>query len=489
MQETSTTGGKPSKAITRRALLKGAAAGGAGVYAAGVLPRRWLSSDPDRPPTLSEFYVDSFWMDSAGMWQEPVRPPLRGAQKADVAILGGGFCGMAAAYHLAGRIPGQRIVLLEGARCGYGASGRNGGFADPGMPGLGWVYENTGPEVARAYYDATLLGLSQIATFANEHDCDLEQNGSLELATEEAHLEELAERQRRFETMGLAVQMLDREAVRAAVSSERFVGALRVPGHAILNPAKLALGMRRAIESQGVVVSERSKVMRIDPGRPSRIRTEYADVEAAKVVIALNGYAPQVGLFEEQVLPLTNTVCATEPLSAKQKEAIGWAGREGLSDTRVEFMYLRLTRDGRIVFGGESAPYFYGSSPATGLYRPSARRLQASLLETFPQLEGIRFTHEWTGTMGFTRDFVPSIGRLRGADNVFYGVGFNGEGVVMTQLAGMILARLVAGDEDALTRLPIVGKRMPWLGPEPIRSLAVRLTEWAMKAIGSNPVR
>lgn len=459
------------------------------MFAGGVLPRWLFSNDPDRPPALYEFYVDSFWMDSAGAWQEPVRPPLRGTQKADVAIVGGGFCGMATAYHLASLLPGKRIVLLEGARCGYGASGRNGGFADPGMPGLGWVYDEFGPEVARAYWDATALGLTQIHAFASEYDCDLEVNGSLELATDEAHLDDLVAQQRRYQSMGLGAELLDRAAVRRAIASERFVGGLRIPGHAILNPAKLALGMRRAIESAGVVVSERSKVLAIEPGHPVRIRTEYADVEAAKAVIALNGYAPQIGLFEQRILPLTNYVCATEPLSAKQREAIGWNGREGIADTRTEFMYLRPTRDGRIVFGGESAPYFYGGSPATGVYRPSIERLQKSLLVTFPQLEGVGFTHAWGGTMGFTRDFVPSIGRLGDADDVFYGVGFCGEGVVMTQLAGMILARLVAGEEDSLTRLPIVGKQMPWLGPEPLRSLVVRLTEWALVTLGVNPVR
>ena len=477
------------RGASRRTFLAGAAAGGAAVFAGGVLPRWILSHDPDRPPALYEFYVDSFWMDSAGMGNEPVRPPLRGAQKADVAIVGGGFCGMATAYHLARLLPGKRIVLLDGARCGYGASGRNGGFADPGMPGLGWVYDTLGPEGARAYWDATALGLTQIHAFANEHDCDLESNGSLELATEPEHLDALAEQQRRYRSMGLETELLDRAAVRKAIASDRFAGALRIPSHAILNPAKLALGMRRAIEAAGVVVSERSKVLAIDPGHPVRIRTEYADIDAAKAVIAVNGYAPQLGLFAQQILPLTNYVCATEPLSQQQLDSIGWAGREGLADTRTEFMYLRLTKEGRIVFGGESSPYFYGSSPATGVYRPSIERLEKSLLVTFPQLEGVRFTHTWGGTMGFTRDFVPSIGRLGGSDNVFYGVGFCGEGVVMTQLAGMILARLVAGEQDSLTRLPIVGKRMPWVGPEPLRSLAVRLTEWALTALGSNPVR
>jgi hypothetical protein len=166
--------------LTRRSFLRGAALGGAGALGAAVLPRWALERDAERPPSLYEFYVDSFWMDSAGARQEPVRSPLRGRERADVAIVGGGFAGMATAYHLARRLPGKRVVLLEGARCGYGASGRNGGFADPGQPGLGWVYEHAGPDAARAYYDATLLGLEQIRTFVREHgvDCELEENGS-----------------------------------------------------------------------------------------------------------------------------------------------------------------------------------------------------------------------------------------------------------------------------------------------------------------------
>jgi glycine/D-amino acid oxidase-like deaminating enzyme len=477
--------------LTRRAFLKGAVVGGAGMWAAAVLPRRLLSHDPDRPPALYEFFVDSFWMDAAGMSDVPVLPPLRGRHRADVAIVGGGFAGMATAYHLARRLPGKRVLLLEGARCGYGASGRNGGFADPGMPGLGWVYERAGPEAARRYYDATSLGLEQIRAFRDEHgvDCDLEENGSLELATEPAHLDALAARKARLDRMGLPAELLDGPALRRAVRSERFVGALRVPGSAILNPAKLALGMRRVIESLGVEISERSKVMRIEPGSTVRLVTEYAEVEAPRVVVTVNGYGPALGLFTDRLLPLCNYVCATEPLSPAQRESLGWAGREGLADERVQFMYLRLTRDERIVFGGESAPYFYGGSPSTGVYRPSVERLERSLLATFPQLEGVRFTHTWGGTMGFTLDFVPSIGRLDGADNVFYACGFNGEGVVMTQLAGRILAHLVAGDRNELTGLPIVGKRMPWLGPEPLRSIGVRLYERFVEWEGDNPVR
>jgi glycine/D-amino acid oxidase-like deaminating enzyme len=481
---------KAQRRITRRAFVTGAAVGGAGMWAAATLPRQAFIDDPDRPPELYEYFLDNFWFDSVGLYQERINAPLRGQQRADIAILGGGFAGMATAYNLIRRLPERRIVLLEGACCGYGASGRNGGFADAGMPGLSTVYDEAGPEGARAYYDATLLGLEQIRELAEAHgvDCDLEMNGVISMATEESQVPILEAQKSRYDAMGLEAELLDRAALRRSVSSDRFVAGLRDPQHAILNPAKLARGMKRVIERLGVEIFERSKVMRLEPGTPVRIGTEFGELEAASAVVTLNGYAPQLGLFRERLIPLCNYVAATEPLSQRQLQTIGWSGREGLSDLRVQFMYLRLTADNRIVFGGESSPYFYGSSPSSGNYAPSLERLKRSLLVTFPQLEGVRFTHGWGGTMGFTRDFMPSVGRLDGAENVFYAVGFNGEGVVMTQLAGKIVADLVAGEQTPLTDLPIVSRRMPWVGPEPVRYLGTRLAALALSAGEGNPL-
>jgi glycine/D-amino acid oxidase-like deaminating enzyme len=462
--------GKERRRLTRRAFLTGAVTGGVGAWAATHLPRRIFGHDPQRPPQLYEYFLDNFWFESAGLYGEQINAPLKGSQRADVAILGGGYAGMSSAYNLIRRFPNKRIVLLEGACCGYGASGRNGGFADPGMPGLDTVYDEAGPSAARAYYDATYLGARQIRDFVVEHgiDCDLERNGNIALATEEEHVPALEAKQRRYREMGLEAELLDTEAVRRAVASERFVGGLRLPHHAILNPAKLARGIKRVIESLGVEVFERSKVMRITPGDPVHIETEFGELRAANAVVALNGYAPKLGLFRRRLIPLSNYIAATEPLSA---------------------MYLRLTVDDRIVFGGESAPYYYDSAPSSGNHKPALQKLKRSLVTTFPQLEGVRFTHGWGGTMGFTMDFMPSVGALDGQKNVFYAVGFNGEGVVMTQLAGMIVAQLVAGEESALTRLPIVGRRMPWVGPEPLRYLGVKATERILELASSNPVR
>ena len=465
------------KRMSRRAFLAGAAAGGAGVWAVGVMPRWLLTKDPRRPPALYEYYLDNHWFESANMYDERINPPLKGRQRADIAIVGGGFAGMSVAYNLARRLSGQRIVLLEGARCGYGASGRNGGFADLGLPGVGYVYEKQGPEAAREYYDATRLGLEQIRTFVDEYgvDCELELTGATQLATQESHIERLVEEKERFDQMGIENVLMDKTAVRRKVTSERFIGGLHDPNHAIVNPAKLARGMKGVIEKLGVEVSERSKVMQIEPGASVRLVTEFAEVTAKKAVIALNAYAPLLGFFRGRILPVCGYIAATEPLSPARMESIGWAGREGLWDTRPEFMYLRLTADNRIVFGGEGGAIFYDSSSSTGNYQPVIEKLHRSLLVTFPQLEGVRFTHAGGGTMAITQDGMPSVGTVGDAENLFHAVAFNGEGVVMAQLAGRIVAELIAGEKTPLARLAMVNKRLPYIGPEPVRTLGARL--------------
>jgi glycine/D-amino acid oxidase-like deaminating enzyme len=468
------TGGRP---ISRRAFLAGAAVGGAGVWGATVLPRWILTKHEHRPPKLYEYYVDNYWFESASMYDSQVNPPLKGRQRADIAIIGGGYAGMSAAYNLARRLPGKRIVLLEGARCGYGASGRNGGFADLGLPGVDFVYDSEGPEAARAYYDATRLGLDQIRTLVDRHgvDCELELTGATELAAEEAHFDDLVEQKERFDRMGIELELLDTTEARRRVKSERFFGGLHDPNHAILNPAKLARGMKRVIEDLGVEVSERSKVMKMDPGGKVRIVTEFAEIVADKVVIALNAYAPQLGLFRDRILSVSVYNAATEPLSATQLESIGWGGRQGLSDTRAWFMYLRLTSDNRIVFGGEGGAAFYGNSLSSGNYQPVIDRLCRSLIVTFPQLEGVHFTHAWGGTLGMTRDLMPSVGTLGDAENIFHAVAFCGEGVVMTQLAGQVVADLMTGEETPITRLAFVNKAMPYIGVEPMRSMGFEI--------------
>jgi len=284
--------------------------------------------------------------------------------------------------------------------------------------------------------------------------------------------------------MGLPARLLGRDELRReVVDSPRFVGGLATPEGGILDPAKLARGMLRVAESAGVEVHEATRVLRLEPGPRLRVRSERGSVEAERAVLAVNGYAPAMGVFRSRLLPLCNYMVATEPLGPERLAALGWRGRHGLSDARVNFMYLRLTADGRIACGGETAPYFYGSRPSSGPYAPALERLRASLVETFPPLAGVRFTHAWGGTMGFTRDFTPRIGWLGNDRRVLYALGFCGEGVVMSQLAARVVAGLAAGDERGLAGLPFVGGPPPWVGFEPLRSLGVRALERGLEIL------
>jgi glycine/D-amino acid oxidase-like deaminating enzyme len=473
-----------ARPLSRRRFLAGAALGAGAVGAAALGAAEWLE-DPDRPPDLYEYYVDSYWFDSSGLRDEPLRPPLRGAAKADVAIVGGGFTGLSAAIAIARRQPGRRVVVLEGARCGYGASGRNGGFADVMYTGFPAFAAEQSPEVARAVYDVIATGMAAIERLVLQDGvaCDLERNGALRMAATDGQIEQLERERAGFAALGVGARLVEGEELRALVRTERFRAGLAIPTTAIVNPAKLARGMARVAASLGVTIHEATRAVHIEPGRPVRIVTEHGEVAASQAVLATNGYTPQLGILRNRLLPICNYVVATEPLSPAQWEAIGWSGRQGLSDARLQFMYLRPTADGRIVAGGEGAPYFTGSLPSSGNYPPVVERLKTSLVATFPALAGIRFTNAWGGTMAFTRDFTPRIGALGDDGNLFFGLGYCGEGVVMSQVAGRILAAFLDGDAGAFQALPFVGSEPPWVGFEPFRALGVKAAEAALRAL------
>jgi glycine/D-amino acid oxidase-like deaminating enzyme len=379
--------------------------------------------------------------------------------------------------------------VLEGARCGYGASGRNGGFADVTYMGFAELAAAQPPEVARGVRDVIATGLRAIERLAAEDgvDCELERNGGLRMASSDAQIEALERAHATLVALGVPARLVDGSELQSLVRTERFRTGLALPDTAILHPGKLARGMARVAESLGVAIHEATRVVRIEPGRPIRVATEHGELQAAQAVLATNGYTPQLGVFRTRLVPLCNYVVATEPLSREQWEAIGWSGRQGLSDARVLFMYLRPTADGRIVAGGELAPYYRGSLPSSGNHAPAIAKLERSLVATFPALAGVRFTHAWGGTMAFTRDFTPRIGPLDGAPGVFFGLGYCGEGVVMSQVAGRILAALLDGDAGEYAGLPFVGGAPPWVGPEPFRTLGVKGVERALRALAGEP--
>ena len=308
-------------------------------------------------------------------------------------------------------------------------------------------------------------------------------------ALDEGQASQLEKEREAFKSMGLDSTLVQGNELKAEVNSPRYIAGLKIPYGAILNPAKLARGIKPVIEQAGVEVRERTLVTRVTPGKIHRVETEMGEISAPVLVLGLNGYSPKLGFFRDRVLPLCNYVIATEPLSKEQWESIGWQRRQGMTDMRVLFDYQRPTADGRIVIGGSGAPYFAGDSPSSGNYKPTIEQITRSFFTTFPQLEGLRIAHAWGGTMGFTRDFTPSVGVMGDYKNIFYGVAYNGEGVAFTQTAGRIISELIAGERTDFTRLFVVNHQMPYLGPASVRIAFERLYRWYLTRTAENPVR
>ena len=435
--------------------------------------------------------IPALWFQAADLEHQALNPPLKGNHTADIVIIGGGFTGLSSAYHLSRSFPNKKIVLLEGACCGYGASGRNGGFCDAGFSGLLPFVESVGPELGRKAFDASLFGINQIKRLVAEHgiQCDFEENGMLETAVNDEQAKELEKHRTTYKAMGLDTTLVQGKDLEAEVRSPRHIAGLKFPYGGILNPAKLARGMKPVIERAGVEVHERTVVLRVTPGKVHRVETEMGEINAPVLVLGLNGYSPRLGFFRDRVLPLCSYVIATEPLTAAQWDSIGWQHRQGIADMRVLFDYQRPTADGRIVIGGSDAPYFADDALSSGNYKPALEALTRSLFTTFPQLEGLRIEHAWGGTMGFTMDFTPSVGVMGDHKNIYYGVAYNGEGVAFSQTAGRIISELMAGEESALTKLVVVNHQMPYLGPASFRILFERLYKWYLVRTAAKTVR
>ena len=429
-----------------------------------------------------------FWLDSEDA-PEPL-PPLRGAASADLAVIGGGFTGLWTALRAAEREPGRKIVLLEARRTAWAGTGRNGGFCSASLT---HGYANGAARFPAELGELHRLGMANLdgieqAVARYGIDCGFERTGELAVATQDWQLDALAETAETARGLGADAELLAGERLRASVHSPAYRGGLwDRDSCALVDPAALAWGLRRACREAGVRIFEHTPVTGIsaEPGPPGRrslaLGTPGGTVTARKVALGTGAFAPLLRRLRHLLVPVYDYVLMTEPLSAEQLASIGWADRQGIGDAASQFHYYRLTRDQRILWGGYDAIYHYGNRIAARQdQRPATFELLAEhFFATFPQLDGLRFTHSWGGVIDTCSRFCPFFGTAwQGA--LAYAAGYTGLGVGASRFGADVLLDLLAGQPTERTELELVRTRPLPFPPEPLRYAGIQLTRWSL---------
>jgi glycine/D-amino acid oxidase-like deaminating enzyme len=424
-----------------------------------------------------------FWVDRAD--RPPARPALEGDVSTDLAIVGGGFTGLWAALQALEEMPGRDVVLLEGQRLAFGGTGRNGGFCDASLThGLENGRGRFPDEIERIEQEARENFDGLAATIERYGiDCDWRPSGSMMVATAPHAIGWCRSATDELRSFGYEATFLDRDEVREQVHSPTYEAAVwKRSGSALVDPARLAWGVANAAERLGARIFEHSAAITIDDdGDGLVVRTAIGRVRARRVILATNAFPPLVREIRRYVLPVYDHVLMTEPLSVDQKVAIGWSNRQGLSDMANQFHYYRLTDDDRILWGGYDAIYHWnnGVDPRFERREATYAMLSQHFFETFPQLEGLRFSHAWAGAIDTCSRFSVFFGR-RFDRRLVYAAGYTGLGVGATRWGARVCLDLVDRSQTARTQLSLVRKKPLPFPPEPLRSVGVWVTRRAL---------
>ena len=430
-----------------------------------------------------------FWL--ADPARPAPQPALVGETSADLVVVGGGYTGLWAALQAKEDDPSRDVLVLEGNEVGWAASGRNGGFC---ASSLTHGEANGLDRFAGEFDTLQRMGRENLAgiedTLRRHHiDAEWERTGELDFATAPWQVDDLRELAELVNEHGGSWELLDAEQARARVDSPTYLAAIRDPdGVAMVHPAKLAWGLKQACLDLGVRLHEHTRVTDLaKDGAGMRVGTDLGAVRARRVVLATNVHTDLLKRLQHFIVPVYDYALVTEPLSAGQLAAIGWQGREGLADAANQFHYYRLTADNRILWGGYDAVYHYGSKVRAEYdQRASTYKLLAEqFFATFPQLEGLAFTHRWGGAIDTCSRFTAFWGTAY-ADRLAYVAGYTGLGVGASRFGARVLLDLVDGLDTERTRLQMVRSKPLPFPPEPIRYGAITATRMAIAAADRN---
>jgi glycine/D-amino acid oxidase-like deaminating enzyme len=425
----------------------------------------------------------SWWLREA-LASEDATPcaPLAGNTTADVLIVGGGFTGLWTAYFLKELRPELGVVVLEQDICGGGPSGRNGGFASGWWDELDGLVHLYGADAAVRACREISNSITGIGQFCDRHSVDawFRHSGYVFAATGPRH-ELVCEHMARVATeVGVPEEMrsLTREEVRARCVSPAFRSGVFMRDGASVQPAILARGLRRVVLQMGVTIHEGTRVIRLNDG-PEAV-TDGGIVRARHAVLAVNAWAAAWPQLARRVAAWSTYIVLTAPAPEKLAE-IGWNGGELISDLRQSLRYFRTTRDGRIAFGGgggRAAPRIGDSFTHDAR---AVREAAEGFRLFFPSWSEVPIEDAWGGPIDVSPTHLPTFGTLK-PGNVYYALGYTGNGVAPSHLAGRVLADLAVGANSDLVRLPMVNVRSKMFPPEPLRSLGAAIVRRAIIA-------
>ncbi|MEU5834990.1 FAD-dependent oxidoreductase [Streptomyces diacarni] len=436
--------------------------------------------------SLADAQPVPFWLDDPAH-RPTARPALVGEERCDLLVVGGGYSGLWTALLAKERDPRRDVVLVESEEVGWAASGRNGGFCAASLThGFGNGLARWPDEIAQLErLGQRNLDAIEEAVARYDLDCDFERTGEISVATEPHQVAELEEwaHEARERGVGEGLTFLDESALRAEVDSPTFLAGLwDRTGVAMLNPARMAWGLKRACEQAGVRVYEHTPATRLETrGAEVAAATPYGRVRARHVALGTNAFPSLLRRVRPFVVPVYDYALMTEPLSDEQHAALGWHNRQGLGDSANHFHYFRITPDKRVLWGGYDVLYHYGSRISREYHqRPETfAKLAQHFFRCFPQLEGLRFSHRWGGAIDTCSRFSPFFGTAM-EGRVSYALGYTGLGVGATRFGAEVMLDLLAGRGTERTALEMVRKKPLPFPPEPVRWAGIGITQWSL---------
>ncbi len=417
---------------------------------------------------MTDYRSKSWWLESLPQ-EISSNPYLEGKKTADVVVIGGGYTGLSAGYHLKKIDPNLDVRILESEVCGFGASGRNGGFS---MTLFGLTkgitkfrFNDEKAKSAHIYMEKSVDYLHDMIT-QNKIDCDYERSGYLLVGTSPGQVKRVEHDFKIMENWGMrGVERWERDRLADEFNTDFYKIGWFEPRCGIVNPAKLARGLKDLAEDQGAVIYENTPVKSFARKGTSGfvVKTDKGEIHSEYLVLATNAYSILFPQLKKLQYPAFTHIVMSEPLTTEQYRSIGWKNRAGVEDARDLIHYYRLTADNRIVMGGGDVSLGYGADFDKDRNEKIFTHLKNHVIEVFPQLKGIRFTHQWGGPVSITIDMAPAIGYLGDDKKAIFSMGCIGHGVSLTMMNGRTIAELITNRQTERTEMFFVGRKVfPW---------------------------